>query len=181
MALVKPFIIQVAGYQNSGKTAAISRMIKEWSHRGKKVVTIKHHGHGGKPEVADEKDSSRHILSGAAASLVEGEGRLVIHAEKNTWSLSDKIKLMKEFYPDIIVIEGHKQAEFPKVVMIKDQKDLKLLSSLVNIIAIVYWDEDVLMGSGLAAKYPRFSIQDGILEKQLIDLLQEVHKNDTKR
>ena len=77
MAMVKePVIFQVSGYQNSGKTTLVNKIISGLKGKGLSVVTIKHHGHGGKPETPEGKDSSNHIESGAAASIVEGGGRL---------------------------------------------------------------------------------------------------------
>lgn len=74
MAMVKePVIFQVSGYQNSGKTTLINKLISGLKEKGLSVITIKHHGHGGKPEAPEGKDSTSHIESGAAASLVEGE------------------------------------------------------------------------------------------------------------
>ena len=47
-----------------------------------KVATIKHHGHGGFPEVA-QKDSERHRKAGAIVSSVEGAGLLSFFIKRN--------------------------------------------------------------------------------------------------
>ena len=91
MALVNPFIFQIVGYQNSGKTTFVNRLLSHFKNRGIKTVTIKHHGHGGKPTIVKEKDSSSHIVSGATASSVEGGGRLLLQIENSHSSLEDKI------------------------------------------------------------------------------------------
>ncbi|MEH7572840.1 molybdopterin-guanine dinucleotide biosynthesis protein MobB [Cytobacillus firmus] len=95
MAMVKGAVIfQVSGYQNSGKTTLINKLISGLKEKGLSVITIKHHGHGGKPETPEGKDSSSHIESGAAASLVEGGGRLLMHAEKKSWSLEEQVRIV---------------------------------------------------------------------------------------
>ena len=40
-------ILQVVGYQNSGKTSFVSELTARLSATGLRVGVIKHHGHGG--------------------------------------------------------------------------------------------------------------------------------------
>ncbi|WP_249745201.1 molybdopterin-guanine dinucleotide biosynthesis protein B [Mesobacillus boroniphilus] len=133
MALVKPVLFQVAGYQNSGKTTLSLRLIKELTAAGLKVATVKHHGHGGRPEVVEAKDSDMHVKAGAAVSLVEGGGRMIIHAENGQWSLSEEIDMLSFFKPDVILIEGYKNEPYPKAVILRDESDLELVEKLHNI------------------------------------------------
>jgi molybdopterin-guanine dinucleotide biosynthesis adapter protein len=143
MAMVNPVVLQVVGYQNSGKTTFIHSLIERLSIQNMKVGTIKHHGHGGKPEVNEKKDSAMHIQSGAQVSLVEGDGRLLFQAEKPTWSLEEQINIMKTFQLDVLIIEGHKYEDYPKVVIIKDENDLHLLKDLSNIKVVLYQEENL--------------------------------------
>ena len=76
MALVKPFIFQVVGYQNRGKTTFITNIIKKLRAAKLETAVLKHHGHGGKPDHTGIKDSNKHFQAGAAASLVEGDGTI---------------------------------------------------------------------------------------------------------
>lgn len=141
MALVKPVIFQVAGYQDSGKTTLSLKLIEHLSASGLKIATIKHHGHGGKPEVDGTKDSGRHIAAGAAVSLVEGEGRILIQAEQKQWSLLEEIEMLSFYKPDVILIEGYKNEKYPKAVILRDNGDLELLDKLPDIKVIFYRDE----------------------------------------
>jgi molybdopterin-guanine dinucleotide biosynthesis adapter protein len=141
--MVEPIIFQVVGYQNSGKTTFISKLIAELSKEKWRVITIKHHGHGGQPDLVADKDTSKHSDAGAIASLVEGNGRLILHAEQSSWSLAQQIQLATMLEPDFIIIEGHKKKEFPKVVLLREQdEDRKLLQELENIKAVFYWQEN---------------------------------------
>jgi molybdopterin-guanine dinucleotide biosynthesis adapter protein len=144
VALVKPLIYQVVGYQNSGKTTFLLKLVQVLKNEGLKIVTIKHHGHGGKPDVLPEKDSSKHINAGAVASLVEGEGRLVLQADESSWTLDEQIKLMNFFQPDIILIEGHKIQKYPKLLILRNDHDLPLISSVNNIMAVIVWNNALL-------------------------------------
>jgi len=139
--MVKPPIIQVVGFQNSGKTTFVKKVLQELSQAGIRAATIKHHGHGGKPEVIENKDSTNHIQSGAFASLVEGAGRLLLQVENNEWTLEEKIALIKKVDPDVIVIEGHKTENYPKVVLVRNEEDLAFVQKLNNVLAYIFHDE----------------------------------------
>lgn len=55
MALVRPFpIVQVVGFQNSGKTTFIERILEKASEQGVHLGCLKHHGHGGEPQTLTE-------------------------------------------------------------------------------------------------------------------------------
>jgi molybdopterin-guanine dinucleotide biosynthesis adapter protein len=175
--LVKPFIFQVVGYQNSGKTTILSKLIKNLTDRGTKTVTIKHHGHGSKPAVLEQKDSSRHVDSGALASLVEGSGRLILQADNLNLILEEQIELIKFFQPDVILIEGYKYKNYPKLLLLRNKEDLPLLEETTNICAVGYWLEDL----NNASFYPSFSIKDDAVIQWTAEYIQRnVHKNDEK-
>lgn len=135
---MKPFVFQIVGYQNSGKTTFITRLLSRLQAKGIKTATIKHHGHGGKPAVAEGKDSAAHITAGAAASLVEGEGRLLLQVENADWTLEEKINLISMIKPDLILVEGHKLEDFPKAVFVRNHEDKKLLTELRRIELVLY-------------------------------------------
>ncbi|WP_316571098.1 molybdopterin-guanine dinucleotide biosynthesis protein B [Neobacillus sp. YIM B06451] len=156
MAMVRPFVIQLAGYQNSGKTTLAESLIRLLKEAGLDVASIKHHGHGGKPDIPAGKDSSRHISAGAAAALVEGGGRLVLQAEKELWQLEDQINLLSAFNPHVILIEGHKSASYPKIILLRNAEEDKGLLELENIIAAVYWDVE----PKVKAEYPFYPLLD---------------------
>ncbi|WP_210364595.1 molybdopterin-guanine dinucleotide biosynthesis protein B [Bacillus sp. REN3] len=140
MALVKPVIFQIAGFQDSGKTTLSLKLIEQLSQSGLKVATVKHHGHGGKPDVNGQKDSGRHITAGASASLVEGGGRLLLQAEDGEWTIKEKIELLSSLDPDVILIEGHKHESFPKALLLRNEEDLCLLDELQAIKVVLYHD-----------------------------------------
>lgn len=131
----KPLIVQIVGFQNSGKTTFVKELLKELAKINFRVATIKHHGHGGKPEVVEKKDSSEHIKAGAFASLVEGEGRLLLQVEKEKWSLEEKIHMVSSMNPDIILVEGHKEESYHKIVLLRNELDFEELKSLQNVLA----------------------------------------------
>ncbi|MDA1907923.1 molybdopterin-guanine dinucleotide biosynthesis protein B [Bacillus cereus] len=133
-----PSILQIVGYQNSGKTTLVEKIVHTLAERKMKVATIKHHGHGGFPEVA-QKDSERHRKAGAVVSSVEGAGFLSLSSLRENWSLQEIIRLYEFFEVDTIVIEGYKKESYPKVVLLRSAEDVELLHNVENIIAVITW------------------------------------------
>ncbi|WP_377889627.1 molybdopterin-guanine dinucleotide biosynthesis protein B [Alkalihalobacillus sp. R86527] len=123
-----PAILQVIGYQNSGKTFFVEKFVSRAAEEGLKVGVIKHHGHG-KPEVYDdEKDTGRHRKAGAIVTGVSGDGLLSIHAtNEKDWELPHLMTLYSSFDLDIILIEGYKDYHYPRVIMVRDHQDKGLL------------------------------------------------------
>jgi len=133
-------IIQIVGYQNSGKTTLVEKLIVKAKQNGLRVATIKHHGHGGVPDdigSAKSKDNIRHYKAGAIVSSVEGDGVLQLSAKVDSWSLEKSIKFHKFFSPHVLFVEGYKQEHYPKVVLVRNQNDLSLLHSLTNIMCVI--------------------------------------------
>ena len=133
-----PSILQIVGYQNSGKTTLVEKVVCALAERKMKVATIKHHGHGGFPEVA-QKDSERHRKAGAIVSSVEGAGLLSMSSLREDWSLQEIIRLYEFFEVDTIVIEGYKKESYPKVVLLRSAEDVELLHKVENIVAVITW------------------------------------------
>ncbi|MGD6841603.1 molybdopterin-guanine dinucleotide biosynthesis protein B [Bacillus infantis] len=135
--MVEPVVFQIAGFKNSGKTTLVQAVIRELQKQGYAAVTIKHHGHGGKPDVLEDKDTSLHMRAGALASLAEGEGSILIQADKLNWPLERLIQLMTAFGPDIILIEGYKKECYPKAVIARNLEEAEKLSRLDNVHAAI--------------------------------------------
>ncbi|WP_372447573.1 molybdopterin-guanine dinucleotide biosynthesis protein B [Neobacillus rhizophilus] len=179
MALVGPVIFQVTGYQDSGKTTFIEKLLHGLKAEGLMTAVIKHHGHGGKPDVLPKKDSTRHLEAGAIASIVEGEGRLLLQTEQLEFKLDKQINLLGLFNPDIILVEGHKQESFPKMVLLRDTRDLSLIKMLKNIAAVVYWEEGMEGAISEVLEVPCFHIGDAKAEHQIVRLLKQMHDMET--
>jgi molybdopterin-guanine dinucleotide biosynthesis adapter protein len=176
VALVKPFIYQIVGYQNSGKTTFILKLIQALKNQGIKSVTIKHHGHGGRPDVIPQKDSSRHLEAGALAALVEGDGRLILQADESFLTLDEQIRFMAYFHPDVILIEGHKKQSYPKLLILRNENDLALITFVNNIKAVIVWTHSLIKVVREQLGVPVFHIQDDSavaeVSEELIKLVQ---------
>lgn len=140
MALVQhQKILQIIGYQNSGKTTLIEQMITQATTEGLRVGTIKHHGHGGIPMLEASKDSMRHEQAGASVTAVEGDGTLRMTIRQSEWQLANILEIYAALPLDTILIEGYKNEHYPKVVLLRTAQDQELLHKVSNIICILYW------------------------------------------
>ncbi|WP_419888717.1 molybdopterin-guanine dinucleotide biosynthesis protein B [Neobacillus niacini] len=162
MAMVKPVIFQIVGYQNSGKTTIIMKLIEILKKNDLKSVTIKHHGHGGRPDILSQKDSAKHINAGAVASLIEGGGRLCLQADETALTLEEQIRFVDFFRPDIIFIEGHKMKSYPKLLILRDRNDLPLISDVSNIKTVIVWDKELINAVREKLEVPVFHITEEI-------------------
>ncbi|MEO4053123.1 molybdopterin-guanine dinucleotide biosynthesis protein B [Solibacillus sp. CAU 1738] len=158
MALVQhQKILQIVGYQNSGKTTLIEQLITQALTEGLRVGTIKHHGHGGIPMVESSKDSIRHEQAGACVTAVEGNGTLRMTIRQNEWQLANILEIYASFPVDTILIEGYKNEHYPKVVLLRTAQDQALLHKVSNIICILYWPTYV---HDITLDVPVFSIHE---------------------
>ncbi len=111
---MKPYIIGFYGYSNTGKTTVIVDLIKKLKEAKYKVATIKC---SDKKISFDtqEKDTYKHAQVGANPVVLSSlsETDFII---KKKLSIKDIIKYLTTFEKiDIIIIEGAKDPDIPKV------------------------------------------------------------------
>lgn len=150
-------ILQVVGYQNSGKTTLVSKMIEVFNSNNCRIGTLKHHGHDGSPLGLDtNKDTFKHRSAGAAITGIEGKGLLQITcADESYLTLNRLLGLYETFSLDLILVEGFKNEPFPKIMLLKEPQDEELLKKLSNIILVICWYD-----SFPESDIPVYSIQD---------------------
>ncbi len=130
-----PPIVSVIGKSKSGKTILIEKLVQELKSRGYRVATIKHIPRG---VDFDEpgKDSWRHIQAGSEATAVSAPDKIVLMKPVGQDATLDEIaRLLGEDY-DIILTEGFKQGNAPKIEV--HRKDvgppLKNIRKLIGIV-----------------------------------------------
>lgn len=131
-------ILQVVGFKNSGKTTLIADWTELLSQQGKNVAVIKHHGHGGALQMPDQNADSMVMLeAGATSSLAYGDGCIQLHIQRQEAKLSKLIELVQWSQPDVVLIEGFKGADYPKVVLLREENDWEELSKLTGIECVI--------------------------------------------
>lgn len=116
----------------------ITSLVQALQKEGVKVGTIKHHGHGGRPDRVTDSDSERHFDAGAVVSGVEGDGVFQWNIKQDQWSLDDLLELYRPLGLDVVLVEGYKTAPYPKWVMIRKDHDEELLQKVSHIKGVVY-------------------------------------------
>lgn len=116
-----------AGYSGSGKTTLIEQLIPRFVARGLRVSLIKHAHHSfdiDKPG----KDSYRHREAGAGEVLLTSANRWVLMHElrgEREPGLREQLRL---FSPcDLVLVEGYKSADIPKIEVHRPSTDSPLL------------------------------------------------------
>jgi molybdopterin-guanine dinucleotide biosynthesis protein B len=156
-----PPVVSIVGKSESGKTTLLEKLLKELKARGYRVATVKHTA---EKLSFDEpgKDSWRHIQAGSEATLISSPDKVVlIKPTRTTISLEEIVRLLGEDY-DIILTEGFKVSDAPKIEVHRKQAGPPL-ASVKRLIAIAT-DEP------LETKARQFSLND---VKGLADLLEK--------
>ncbi|MCR8850922.1 molybdopterin-guanine dinucleotide biosynthesis protein B [Rossellomorea sp. SC111] len=130
-------VIQVVGFKNSGKTSLVCNMIRWAAESGISVSSCKHHGHGGKPDMVEGTDSTLHKRAGATIAGVEGDGMLQLAISKRDWQLDDILSIYSYMKTDLIIVEGYKRERYPKIVLLRNQSDRRILQETENVIAVI--------------------------------------------
>jgi molybdopterin-guanine dinucleotide biosynthesis protein B len=155
-----PPVVSIVGKSKSGKTAVIERLIQELKSRGYRVATIKHAPRGTNLDKPG-KDSWRHIEAGSETTVVSSTDNLVlVKPVSQDSTLEDIVRLLGEDY-DIILTEGFKRGNAPKIEIHRKDAN-ELLKNIKKRIAIIT-DEP------LETKSRQFSFEDS---KSLADLLE---------
>ena len=164
-----PPVISIVGKSNSGKTTFIEKLIDELNSRGYRVATIKHTPQGMSLDKPD-KDSWRHLNAGSEATAISSPDRVImLKPVSQELSLDEIVRFFGEEY-DIILAEGFKQDNAPKIEV--HRKEIgPPLSNVKKIIAIAT-DEP------LETRTRQFSLEDikglaNLLEKGFIIPQQE--------
>lgn len=156
-----PPIVSIVGKSKSGKTTLVEGLIRELKSRGYRVGTIKHTPQGMTFDVPD-KDSWRHIQAGSEVTAISALDKVVLIKPVTQALTLDEIAHLIGENCDIILTEGFKRDNAPKIEVHRREVGLPL-SAVKKLIAIAT-DEP------LKTRVRQFSLQD---IKGLADLLEK--------
>ncbi|MDP3013244.1 MAG: molybdopterin-guanine dinucleotide biosynthesis protein B [Candidatus Subteraquimicrobiales bacterium] len=132
----KPPIVCIIGKSNSGKTTFIEKLIPELKKRGYRVGTIKHSVHGFDIDL-EGKDSWRHTQAGADIVVLSSPEALamVCHTGKEVSLDGIAEEYLKDV--DVIIAEGFKKEDKPKIEVYRSSISESPLCSSLELLAIV--------------------------------------------
>ncbi|MEO2202717.1 molybdopterin-guanine dinucleotide biosynthesis protein B [Paenibacillus pabuli] len=131
-----PPIVQIVGYKNTGKSTLTAALTRYLSSVGLRVAVIKHDGHDHFQMDHEGTDSYRFNQAGASAVVVMSEKRTAIIEQQPT-RLETMLTRLSDY--DWILIEGYKEAAYPKLVMIREEQHIAILEKLKGVMAVVSW------------------------------------------
>tara|TARA_Y100000768_G_C23961551_1_gene675666 strand:+ start:80 stop:565 length:486 start_codon:yes stop_codon:yes gene_type:complete len=130
-------IVGIIGWKNSGKTHVASKIIKKLKIKNYRVASIKHAHH---EFDIDHKntDSYIHREAGSTQVIVSSSKRWVKITELNNSSEPTLYELIDQLSEtDIVIVEGFKNENHPKIEIIKTDNDNYLFNKISNIKAII--------------------------------------------
>jgi len=156
-----PPIISIVGKGKSGKTTLLEKLIAELKSRGYRIATIKHtHIKIAYPE--SDKDSDRHLKAGSEIAVVSSpDGLFLTKPITEELTLEQIARLIGEDC-DIILAEGFKHGDAPKIEVHRRQNG-PALTGVKKLFAIAT-DEP------LDTKVRQFTLED---VKGIADLIEE--------
>ncbi len=129
-------ILGIVGWSGSGKTTLLTAMIAGIKARGLRVSTIKHAHHAIEMDQPG-KDSYRHRHAGAEETILANAARFALFSEHREAPEPDLAALLARLKPvDIVLVEGFKSYEFPKLEVYRPTLNKPPLWVAMNIMAV---------------------------------------------
>lgn len=135
-------VVCIVGKHNAGKTTFIERLMPCLHEHGRRVAIVKHAAHGFE---IDRKgsDSWRLTQTDAVAVLVSGPGGAVLSCKlPDDATLPQILALLPMLDIDLVLVEGHRRSDYPKIEVHRAAFGSDLLVSEDDLIAIVT-DNDI--------------------------------------
>ena len=153
-------VVSVVGRSGVGKTTFVEKLIRELKRRGYRVGTIKHYKHDFKIDQPG-KDSWRHARAGSDAAVISSPHKVALVRRLDAeLPLDDIVAAMPPV--DIILTEGYKHADKPKIEVFRQAVAAELACAPDELIAIV-------TDKPLAVPVPQFGLDDA---SEVADLLE---------
>lgn len=126
VAVSAPAVPAIAfiGYQNSGKTTLVEKVIAELTRRGLRVGSLKHHGHHGFDIDVPAKDTWRHHQAGSKHVGLICATRWAEYADTREEDEMPARELLSRYNDvDVVIIEGYKTEGFDNIVVARSGVD----------------------------------------------------------
>jgi molybdopterin-guanine dinucleotide biosynthesis protein B len=156
-------VVSIVGRSNTGKTTLIEKMIKELVARGYRVATIKHNLHGFDIDHPG-KDSWRHREAGARLTVLASPKKVALIKDVDRDYTIDEIRDRYVEDADILLVEGYKENDFPKIEVFRSSLGVELLSRKEGNLLAVASDRP------LGVDVPCLDINDA---RGIVDLVEE--------
>ncbi|GAI18522.1 unnamed protein product, partial [marine sediment metagenome] len=120
-------VISVVGRSNVGKTTFLERVVKELKDRGYLVAVVKHDTHGFEID-RPGKDSWRMTQAGCDVVVLSSADKMAMIRKPRQELTLDQLEALVTDGVDIILTEGYKSADKPKIEVLRAGVSDKILS-----------------------------------------------------
>ncbi|HWJ04134.1 MAG TPA: molybdopterin-guanine dinucleotide biosynthesis protein B [Verrucomicrobiae bacterium] len=127
-------VISVVGKSDVGKTTLLEKLIRELKSRGYKVATVKHDVHGFDIDVPG-KDTWRHAQAGSDVVVISSPAKLAMISRTEEELSLDEV-CARVTGVDLIITEGYKRANKPKIEVFRRGVYDELLCAPEELIAL---------------------------------------------
>jgi molybdopterin-guanine dinucleotide biosynthesis protein B len=145
-------IISIVGKSDAGKTTLLEKLIGELKRRGYKVAIVKHSHHADDLDT-QKKDTWRFTRAGSELSAINSLDNLAIYRHMDHYFDPQEIDNFILWDFDIILTEGFKSSNYPKIEVHRHEQGKELLTDPQQLLAVVT-DEK------LETDLPQFSRND---------------------
>lgn len=147
----------ISGFKNSGKTTLTAGLISQFRKLGLRISAVKHAHHEFDLDQPGT-DTDKHRAAGAGEVLISSSKRWALMHENIAGETEPTLsELVSKLAPcDLVLAEGFKNEDHPKLLLISNQEQLNLLSNITNVVAIAAEPELEIDHTGL----PRFDRND---------------------
>ena len=144
MTQMNKFVISISGKSGSGKTTLLKKIIPILIKKGYKVGAIKHTHHDFEIDKRG-KDSWAYRKAGAESVVITSKGRIAFVRELNNEVPAKEIIYQLFDDVDIILMEGYKKEDFPRIEVIgKNSKEEINRTFLNSSFLLMIVSEDLL-------------------------------------
>lgn len=113
-------VFGITGWKNSGKTTMVASLVAEFTKRGLQVSTVKH-AHDSFSIDHEGTDSHEHRKAGAQeVALVSSKRWALMHEVSSGGAVPSLETMLKKLAPcDLVLVEGYKNSDIPKIECIR--------------------------------------------------------------
>ncbi len=130
-----PPVVAVVGKSGAGKTTFLEKLIRALKQRNVRVGTIKHHRHDFEMDKPG-KDTWRHAQAGADSVILSSPAKVAAVRKVDDELTIEQLAGLSGPV-DIILAEGYKGAELPKIEISRKAHSRELICAPRELIAIV--------------------------------------------
>lgn len=136
-------VLQICGYKNSGKTTLMVQFLSYFVKQHQlQVAALKHDRHGFEWDQKNT-DTAKHREAGATLNLIEHDQQVgLLMSQPPKFTLSQWISWLEQLQIyQLYLVEGYKQEDFAKIVLIRSWEDYLELCQLQRTILYLFIHE----------------------------------------